>query len=327
MSDLISVIVPIYNTGDYLNDCVSSIINQDYTNLEILLVDDGSTDSKTIQLCDAFAERHNNITSYHKPNGGSASARNYGIKLAKGKYVGFVDSDDVIEPTMFSILYEAIKNNDVKVSICGISTEENGKVVLDYGKLQSGIYDNHELMHHFMLGLWHSACTCLYNKSLFINVKFPEGEVNEDYMFNYLIFKNLEKLSFINVPLYHYLRRAGSNTSSPKSLRFLDWIKHTRQILDEMKNDISLRHESEYQYLYSNIVLANSSLLTLSRLDSSEATELYKIVTNNLHKDRKMLKRNNFLKGRNRHLSFLMAYAPKFYKTVVISLIKLKRKI
>lgn len=325
MNEQISVIVPVYNTGEYLINCITSIVNQDYPNLKIILVDDGSTDLLTIRLCEKLALEYDNVSSYHKPNGGSASARNYGIRQAKGKYIGFVDSDDVIEPTMFSVLYKAIKDNDVRVSICGISTEANGNIVLDYGQLKSGLYNNHELMHHFLLGKWHSACTCLYDKSLFDNVSFPEGEVNEDYMFNYFIFKNLEKLSFINEPLYHYLRRENSNTSSPKSLRFLDWIKHTRQILDEMRHDSSLQHESEYQYLYSNIVLANSSLLTLSRLDSSEAAELYIIVTNNLYKDRKMLKRNNFLKGRNRFLSYFMAYLPNFYKGVVLTGLKLKK--
>ena len=327
MSDLISVIIPIYNTGDILNNCVASVVNQDYPNIEIVLVDDGSTDDITLSLCEQRAKEYDNVFLHHKPNGGSASARNFGIEHSRGKYIGFVDSDDIIDKRMYSTLYSLIKKDNVQVSTCGISTESNGKVDLNDAQLPSGCYSNHDLLHHFFLGHWHSTCTCLYDKSLFENVRFPEGEVNEDYMFNYYIFKDLEKLSFINDPLYHYVRRLGSNTSSPKSLRFLDWIKHTKQILQEMKHDTSLRHESEYQYLYSNIVLVNSSLLTLSRIDSSEAKELYKIVTNNLSHDRKMLKRNIFLNGRNRYLSFFMAYTPKFYKFVVLSALKLKKKL
>ncbi len=327
MSDLISVIIPIYNTGDLLSGCVSSVLNQEYPYIEIVLVDDGSTDEVTLTLCNRIVKEHDNVILHHKPNGGSASARNFGIEHSHGKYIGFVDSDDIIDKTMYSTLYSLIKKDNVQVSICGISTESNGKVELNDAQLPSDCYNNHDLLHHFFLGHWHSTCTCLYDISLFDNVRFPEGEVNEDYMFNYFIFKNLEKLSFINEPLYHYLRRAGSNTSSPKSLRFLDWIKHTKQILEEMSHDTSLRQESEYQYLYSNIILANSSLLTLSRIDSNEAAELYKIVTNNLSKDREMLKRNTFLKGRNRYLSFFMAYTSNFYKAVVLSALKLKRKL
>lgn len=327
MSDLISVIIPIYNTGKLLQNCISSVLNQDYPNLEILLVDDGSTDDLTLTLCDQLAANHSNVLLYHKSNGGSASARNYGIKQARGKYIGFVDSDDVIDSTMYSALYSAIVKDKAKVSICSISTESDGKVELNDEGLASACYNNHDLLHHFFLGHWHSTCTCLYDKSLFENIWFPEGEVNEDYMLNYFIFKDLDKLSFVNKPLYHYLRRAGSNTSSPKSLRFLDWIKHTKQILGEMSHDSSLRQESEYQYLYSNIILANSSLLTLSRIESNEAAELYKIVTDNLSKDRNMLKRNTFLKGRNRYLSFLMAYTPRLYKNGVLTMLKLKRMI
>lgn len=321
MDDLVSIIVPIYNTGALLTNCVNSIINQDYSNLEIILVDDGSTDEQTIELCDALARDNSNISSYHKANGGSASARNYGISKANGKYIGFVDSDDIIDLTMYSTLYNAIQKDDVKVSICGISTEENGNVLLDYSKLESGIYDNLELMRHFLLGMWHSACTCLYDKSLFDRARFPEGEINEDYLLNYYIFKNLERLSFVNKPLYHYLRRSDSNTGSPKTLRFLDWINHTKLVLDEMSHNSSLIQEAEYQFLNSNIVLANSSLLSFSRFNSNEALELYEIVTENLSLNRDMVKRNNYLKGRDRYLSLLMAYAPKLYKFGVLSML------
>lgn len=325
MSDLISVIIPIYNTGNLLMDCVSSVLNQEYPYIEIVLVDDGSTDDITLSLCDQIAKEHDNVFLYHKPNGGSASARNFGIEHSHGKYIGFVDSDDIIDKTMYSTLYSLIKKDNVQVSICGISTELNGKVELNDAQLPSGCYNNHDLLHHFFLGHWHSTCTCLYDSSLLDNVRFPEGEVNEDYMFNYFIFKKIKKLSFKNDALYHYLLRKNSNTSSPKSLRFQDWIKHTRQILEEMNYDTSLRQESEYQYLYSNIILANSSLLTLNRIDSYEAAELYKIVTKNLSKNRKMLKRNAFLKGRNRFISYIMAYAPILYKTIVLSALKLKK--
>ncbi len=322
MDDLISIIVPIYNTGQYLKNCISSIINQDYSNLEIILVDDGSTDDQTIELCDDLARDSSNISSYHKANGGSASARNYGISKANGKYIGFVDSDDIIEPTMYSTLYDAIQKDGVKVSICGISTEEDGNVLLDYDGLESGVYDNLELMRHFLLGMWHSSCTCLYDKSLFDRARFPEGEINEDFMLNYYIFKDLERLSFVKKPLYHYLRRTDSKTGSPKTLRFLDWIKHTKLVLDEiLSQNSSLKQEAEYQFLNSNIVLANSSLLSFSRFNSNEALELYGIVTDNLSVNRDMIKRNNYLKGRDRCLSLLMAYTPKLYKFGVLGIL------
>lgn len=326
MNELISIIVPVYNTGDYLENSLKSILNQDYSHIEIILVDDGSKDKRTIELCDVYAAEHENVRVYHKPNGGSASARNYGIQRANGKFIGFIDSDDVIDPNMFSTLFSVIKRDGSRVAICGISTEDNGKVELTDEGLLSGCYNHHDLMHHFLLGHWHSACTCLYEKELFKVVEFPEGDVNEDYMLNYWIFKNLDKLSFVNTPLYHYLRREGSNTASPKTLRFLDWIKHTQQVLEEMKQDATLIKEAEYQYLYSNIILANSSLLTLNMVDSDEARQLYDIVTLNLIKNRKMLRRNPYFSSKNKLMGMVMAYMPRMYKMGILSVLKLKKQ-
>ena len=325
MNDLISVVVPVYNTGNYLKSCVTSIIQQDYQNFEILLVDDGSNDVTTIDLCDKLADTYENVLVYHKQNGGSASARNYGIIEAKGKYIGFVDSDDVIDSNMFSTLYSLIKKDEVKVSICGISTEENGRSFQTDQNLESGCYGNHDLMHHFLLGHWHSACTCLYEKSLFDSVSFPEGEVNEDYMLNYLIFKDLDRISFTREPFYHYLRRVNSNTGAPKTLRFLDWIKHTQFVLDEMSQDTSLVQEAEYQYLYSNIILGNSALLTLDRVETDEAKQLYKIVSTNLRASKKMLHRNSFLSKRIKMMGIAMAYTPGLYKWNILTALKIKR--
>ena len=109
MNELISVIVPVYNTGVYLEACVESIIHQDYPNIEIIIVDDRSKDEQTLSICDILQNKYNNVVVYHKSNGGSSDARNYGLEVSQGKYVAFVDSDDTISPTMYSTLYEAIQ--------------------------------------------------------------------------------------------------------------------------------------------------------------------------------------------------------------------------
>ena len=111
---LISVVIPVYNIEEYLERCVNSICAQTYPNLEILLVDDGSTDGSGA-LCDALAEKDTRIRVFHKVNGGSSSARNVGVAQARGDYIGFVDSDDYISENMYELLYEAIKKNDVKM--------------------------------------------------------------------------------------------------------------------------------------------------------------------------------------------------------------------
>lgn len=324
MNDLISIIVPVYNTGKYLDACISSIVKQDYPNTEIILVDDGSTDANTLEKCSELERKYSKVVLLHKPNGGSASARNYGISHAKGCFIGFVDSDDVVDANMYSTLYSMLKSDQTQLAVCGLATHERDTVSYTDDAIVSKCYSNEEFMHFFLLGHWHSACTSLYAKSLFDKVSFPENELNEDYMLNYWIFKNQERVSVTNAPLYHYLRRSGSNTNTPKNLKSLDWIKHTELVLSEMIANPSLCHEAEYQYLYSNIVLANSSLLTLARMKSDEASELYKIVTGNLRHNWTMLRRNPFFTMKYRVMSTLMTLMPSAYKFIIVNCIKLK---
>ena len=325
MHDTISIIVPIYNTGLYLEKCIESIIKQDYPYIEIIMVDDGSTDQSTIDICKNIEANNDNVYYYRKSNGGSASARNYGIQKAHGKYIGFVDSDDVIDSDMYSTLYSLIIQDRVFVSICGISIESNNKASQDDKEIKSGVYNNQTLMHHFLLGHWHSACTCLYEKSLFDKQSFPEGEVNEDYILNYQIFKFLPEISFTNKPYYHYIKRGASNTCSPKTLKFLDWIKHTSLILQEMSKNTSLIQEAEYQYLHSIIVLSNSALLSVNNVHSHEAKQLYDIVAGYLKHKKKMLFRNKFLTCRLKLMGFFIALTPSLYKVIILKLLKVKK--
>ena len=126
--ELITVIVPVYKVEKYLDRCVQSIVDQTYTNLEIILVDDGSPDNCP-KMCDEWAKKDKRIKVIHKQNGGLSDARNAGLEKAKGKYVGFVDSDDYISPIMYEKLYKCIIDNQADMAMCGFSTvDEKGKV-------------------------------------------------------------------------------------------------------------------------------------------------------------------------------------------------------
>ena len=322
MSGLISIIIPVYNTGTYLTRCVQSILVQDYPEIEIILVDDGSTDLSTCSICDELANNNESIRVFHKSNGGSASARNYGIKKAKGKFLGFVDSDDVIDPKMYSSLLSDLQSNNVKIALGNIATEEDGRLIDKREALPSGVYYNTELLHYFCLGHWHSACTNLYARSLFDNTLFPEGEVNEDYMLNYWLFKEQPKVYFNSTAYYHYVRREGSNTSSPVTLAFLDWIKHTSIIREELSAREDLKEEADYQYLYSNIILGNKCLLSLGKKESVDADKLYTLVARNLKTERKKVFRNRFLSARYRSFGLLLSCTPRLYKCLAKPLIR-----
>ena len=120
MNDKISIVVPVYNMENYLERCIKSILNQTYTNLEVLLINDGSTDS-SLELCYQLASIDDRIVVFDKVNGGLSDARNFGVEKASGEYIGFIDSDDDIEPRMIEVLYEMIKEHNADVSECNMN--------------------------------------------------------------------------------------------------------------------------------------------------------------------------------------------------------------
>lgn len=323
MSDLISVIVPVYNTGQYLRRCIESIVAQDYPNLEIIIIDDGSTDSDTVKLCDDLANTYTNVNSYHKINGGQSSARNYGITLSKGQYVGFVDSDDVIESNMYSSLYNSIIEQYVKVAIGGIRVVVNKRGIDNNTQPPTGLYNSHDLLHYFFLGYFHSSCTNLYHKDLFKTVRFPENEINEDYMLNYLIFRDLTA-AYVDANIYYnYIKRSGSTTGSPVSLKFLSWITHTTIILNDYK-ETSLHSEAEYQYLFSNIVLGNKCLLSMAHSSNNDATKLYEMVVSNLRDYRLHVIKNQYLSLKYRICGLMLVIMPRLYRFLVLFMLRFK---
>lgn len=321
MEDMISVIVPIYNTGIYLMKCVESIVHQDYGCFEIILVNDGSTDEETIKLCCKIENEYTFVRVIHKENGGSSSARNVGIANARGNYIVFIDSDDYIEPNMFSTLLKNAKEQNVKLVIGGMVIDGHKKI-LRPDSLPKSMKLNTELaLHYFMLGHWHSACTNLYHRSIFDELRFPENETNEDYYFNFNVISMLESI-YVNLEIfYHYVKREDSNTTSRASIKHLDWISHTKTIYSTVMEDehlSTLRKEAEYQYLFSNIVLANKALLTLKYGQSKEADEIYQIASDNLKKCKHKLRTNPYLSGKYRMMGLMVACMPMAYRWGVI---------
>ena len=323
MDELISVVVPVYNTGPYLRRCVESIVAQDYKNLEIIIVDDGSTDSDTVHLCDELSVEYANVFTYHKANGGLSSARNHGVSLSKGKYIGFVDSDDTIAKDMYSSLYRNLTLYKVNISIGGITIVENNKHITIRKRLSSGLYKNHDLMHYFFLGYFHSSCTNLYKRSLFNYALFPENEVNEDYILNYYLYKEQCAVYVDECTYYNYIKRSDSITCSRISVKYLDWLKHTKLILEDNLTE-SLTVEAKYQYIHSNIVLGNKCLLGLVQSKHEDSDIIYEIVTENLLRYRKEILTNKYLNFKNRLSGYMLASMPNFYKVSVLFVLRIK---
>ncbi len=206
---LLSVIVPVYNVKDYVERCVVSIINQTYRNLEILIIDDGSTDGSGV-LCDELAVRDNRIRVFHTENGGLSAARNVGIDAASGALIGFVDSDDWIEPDMYEFLYGLMLEYGADMSVCGNYFDGPGRSVVQRFTPKPLVLCHKEAMD--LLGedklMKNYAWDKLYRKELFEDgLRFPIGVYFEDIAVMYKIMDRASKVVLYGQPKYHYIYR------------------------------------------------------------------------------------------------------------------------
>ena len=210
---MISVIVPIYNINKYIERCVYSIINQKYTDLEIILVDDGSTDSSGL-ICDNLSEKDKRIVVIHKENGGLSSARNAGLDIAKGEYIGFVDGDDYISENMYETLLYKMQQNNADLAICSFKEVQEGKL------LRSPLKNNEpekiimgRSKYQLVTGFETAntiACSKLYKKEIFDGLRFPEGKLHEDQWIIPYVIEKSNKIVKIKDELYFYLTRNNS---------------------------------------------------------------------------------------------------------------------
>lgn len=219
---LVSVIVPIYKVEPYLAQCVDSIINQTYKNLEIILVDDGSPDNCP-KMCDEYAKKDSRIVVIHKENGGLSDARNVGLDIAKGDWITFVDSDDWIADNFVETLQKAASDYQADIAIASYHEEPNGA---SQDSAQSfKLFTSHELLWHLcasdVKGLM-SAWGKLFQKSCFSAIRFPFGKLYEDAHINYKLYFNASKIYYSPKELYHYRIRPdsimGKTTSSTHAL-------------------------------------------------------------------------------------------------------------
>jgi glycosyltransferase involved in cell wall biosynthesis len=224
MEHKISVIVPIYKVEKYLKRCVDSIINQTCRNLEIILVDDGSPDNSGL-ICDEYARIDPRVRVIHKSNGGLSDARNAGIEIATGEYIGFVDSDDFIHPEMFSDLYERIRKHDADIAQCSFRavTED---AFIDPGADNEKVISNLEALRLIYTPFkvdYIVAWDKLYRKQLFDSIRFPVSKIHEDEYTTYKLFYLSGKIVVIDKKYYYYYQSPDSIIRSGFNLKKLHY--------------------------------------------------------------------------------------------------------
>lgn len=257
----VSVIVPVYNVENYLEKCLNSLVNQTLKNIEIIVVNDGSKDNSQ-SIIDSFSKKYKNIKSYKKDNGGLSSARNFGIKNASGKYVGFVDSDDYVEPEMFEIMYNKAEKGDFDVVTCNINYVYDNRIEKVKTSIKTNACTKDEIKK-IMLDIYPTACNKIFKKSLFDHVLFKENIWYEDVEFLYRVFPFIDSMSYVDGYEYNYLQRGGT-ISSTYNDKVFDYIDNWNGILDFYKNNgfyDSYKKEIEYsyvRYLYATFIKAAS---------------------------------------------------------------------
>lgn len=273
----ISIIVPVYNVEYYIEKCIKSILNQVFTEFELILVDDGSTDNSG-NICDKYAEKDNRIIVIHKENGGISSARNIGLDIAKGEYIGFVDSDDFIHPMMYEILYTEIKNNKDSVVICQESrvyTDDIKYECINEYNLKK--YNNKEIIElvYKKGDTFVYAWNKLYEKSIFEHLRYKEGVLYEDEDLTPKILYYAKNIIFIDKELYFYRQRNNSIVNSKFSSKKFDRvyaIENNTKFFKDLKEK-RLFDISEKSYL-ELLIWTHLSAINQLKMDSKSLKEL-----------------------------------------------------
>lgn len=316
MTDKISVIVPVYKVEKYLDRCVSSLVNQSYKNLEIILVDDESPDNCPA-MCDKWAQRDERIRVIHKSNEGVSKARRCGAQASTGDYIAFVDSDDWVRDNMFEQLHSLICSGDYQIACCGyelvtdsneIGDSSQGKTQeLDFAGMIKGVYD---------YNLW-SVCFKLYSRELFDDKDLPEIDLTvcEDLLLNYYIFKHCDRIIVSDRKDYFYFRHSGSAMSGNANERYInDSLTAYRTISEDF--DIS---SPAYSYQAANRV-RNDFRLINEIIKHKQDKSLYNAVRDDLLSQKQYVfkKENSYCFGIfNKLATMLLAVCPVVYNLLI----------
>ncbi|MBE6679133.1 MAG: glycosyltransferase [Ruminococcaceae bacterium] len=280
--DKISVIVPVYNVEQYLDECVLSIANQTHKNIEIILVDDGSTDNSP-RICDEWAKRDSRVVVLHKENGGAAAARNAGLDIATGDYIGFADSDDVLCTDMYEILLSSLKKGNKKLACCLTNfIFEDGSIASDARKEDSDlVLDVREALDESFYKRAGNAVWCkLHEKTLFDNMRFIEGGISEDFPVIIPSIVAADGMVLVRRPLYYYRKRSGSITSRASlatvSLASAKAVLSNLSVMEKQVVENKLSCRKSFNFFRARVAFSMALTMekAIDRIDEEVKTEL-----------------------------------------------------
>ena len=287
MNKKISVIVAVYNTEKYLDRCIESLLNQTYKNMELVIVEDCSTDSSR-KLLKKYKENKNIKVFYNRENRGLSYSRNYGLKKSTGDFIGYIDSDDYVEPDYYEKLMSSIKDNKSDIAICDIKLVDEQTNKIQRCKCYANDFDVYSVVNN---GFAASACNKLFKRKNIEKYPFAEGKVNEDIAVVIPTVIQAKKISYADT-CYFYVQRGGSIQNSKFSDKRFDIFDGVKTTLERIKN------EQDYEF-YKNAIVYNQLILLLMFAIPKERNFIkrYKFLKkfNELSKDYKITKNTNYL--------------------------------
>ena len=320
---IISIIVPIYNVESYLERCIESILNQSFKEFELILVNDGSTDSCK-DICNEYKKRDSRIVVVNKKNEGVSSARNLGLDLAKGEYIGFIDPDDFINKDMYKILFDTIQANNSDMVICDyykVNEDDINKFrnlkcncenikIKNLNNLES--IDNLFLTGEKFIFAWNK----LYKRDLFSDLRYEQGRRYEDEYLAHRILYKCKKVSVIEVKMYYYVQRKGSIVNSPFTVRKFDKVYAIKDRVDFLreKNLTYLEDKAEktfIDYFVWNYFVAYQRLENIE----SELKILKKMFNRVFFKSLD----NKFISLKEKLTLVLLYLSPKLYNKLILN--------
>ncbi len=309
MNDLVSVIVPIYNVENYIVKCVESILSQDYRPLEIILIDDGSTDNSG-RICDEYKAKNKEVKVIHKKNGGLSDARNCGLEAAMGSHICCIDSDDYIDEGYIRYLINLINRYDAEMSICNISYVDKGVVVNPVDQSIEYSASSRDIMKKMLdeEEVTDSACGKMYKKVLFDNVRYPVGRTQEDLATTYKLIGKCKTIAYGNAKSYYYVNRSDSITKC----KFSDANYDIIWAFNGMKEYVLERYPELEESCFKRECSVHMRLLQKAAISNVNDDRIKRVRKRLQHMSIKCLN-NKKAKASERIRFILIAYFPRLY--------------
>lgn len=309
----LSIIVPVFNKVKYMDVCIQSILAQTVTDFELILVNDGSSDGSG-DKCDEYKNIDTRVIVIHQKNQGVSAARNAGLRIAKGQYIGFVDSDDILDKDMYEILINNAVKYNADISMCGVKRIFPNKVQLFGGNNTVKVYNRAEGVSGLLNGeILLSNYDKIYKAETVKNIEFAPP-LFEDTFYNFEALKNANKSVFDDVIKYNYMIRDNSHSMSPFGWKYMNTIALSKRMVHICSKDMPEHlDEAKVFDFNSNIFVLNLILLASKETYSKE----YKQVVNNLKAYSGFFKKAKGIKARYKYGYSLFSLSPQMYSSVL----------